>query len=302
MHDDEVEIRVDVARALIDQQFPQFRAEDVVPVAGAGTVNAIFRIGTGHSARFPLRRMDPAACGQLLAAEAGASATFASHCPVPSPRPVGLGRPGAGYPMPWSIQTWLPGELATPTGQAGSAAFAGDLAALVAALRRVDPQGRGFDGRGRGGTLSDHDGWMEQCLARSEGLLDVARLRTLWQRLRRLPPPDRLAMCHRDLIPANLLVAGERLVGVLDTGSFGPTDPALDLVAGWHLLDSPARARFRDALAIPDAEWLRGAAWAFEQAMGLVWYYRLSNPTMSALGRSTLHRLLEAAELDALAT
>ena len=36
-------------------------------------------------------------------------------------------------------------------------------------------------------------------------------------------------------------------------------------------------------LACGDLEWWRGAAWAFQQAMGLVWYYRETNPGMSAL-------------------
>ena len=92
----------------------------------------------------------------------------------------------------------------------------------------------------------------------------------------------------------NLLVRGERLVGVLDGGGFGPADPALDLVAGWHLLDRERRAVFRDAVGSDELEWQRGAAWAFEQAIGLVWYYRESNPTMSALGDSTIARLLES--------
>jgi aminoglycoside phosphotransferase (APT) family kinase protein len=100
-------------------------------------------------------------------------------------------------------------------------------------------------------------------------------------------------MSHKDLIPANLLVQGERLVGVLDGGSFGPADPALDLVVAWHLLDRTRRAAFREATQAGELEWRRGAAWAFQQAMGLVWYYRVTNPTMSALGRSTISRLLE---------
>ncbi|HWV49393.1 MAG TPA: hypothetical protein VN035_08050, partial [Microbacterium sp.] len=87
---------------------------------------------------------------------------------------------------------------------------------------------------------------------------------------------------------------------VLDSGSFGPADPALDLVAAWHLFDAPRRERLRDALDVDEVEWLRGAAWAFQQAMGLGWYYAESNPTMSALGLSTMRRLLEDAELVAL--
>ena len=30
-------------------------------------------------------------------------------------------------------------------------------------------------------------------------------------------------------------------------------------------------------------------AWAFEQAMGLIWYYAYSNPTMSRMGQRTSH-------------
>jgi aminoglycoside phosphotransferase (APT) family kinase protein len=100
-------------------------------------------------------------------------------------------------------------------------------------------------------------------------------------------------MCHRDLIPGNLLVHDGRLVGVLDAGGFGPADPALDLVAAWHLLGVDAREVIRQSLQCGRTEWLRGKAWALQQAMGLVWYYRESNPGMSALGRSTLTRILE---------
>jgi hypothetical protein len=35
-------------------------------------------------------------------------------------------------------------------------------------------------------------------------------------------------------------------------------------------------------------------AWAFQQAMGLVWYYLDSNPPMSRWGRRTLDRIVDA--------
>ena len=38
-------------------------------------------------------------------------------------------------------------------------------------------------------------------------------------------------------------------------------------------------------------EWERGKAWAFQQAMGLVWYYADTNPVMSQMGRRTLDRI-----------
>ena len=69
-------------------------------------------------------------------------------------------------------------------------------------------------------------------------------------------------------------------------------------MAGWHLLDAPRRGILREALDVDELGWRRGAAWAFLQAIGLVWYYLESNPGMSALGRSTLERLLDAPELQ----
>ncbi|MGF9647303.1 phosphotransferase [Pseudarthrobacter oxydans] len=96
------------------------------------------------------------------------------------------------------------------------------------------------------------------------------------------------AMTHGDMIPGNLLVEAGRLVVVLDGGGFAPADPALDLVAAWHMLDDERRALLRNELGCEDLEWWCGAAWAFQQAMGLIWYYRDTNPVMSALGRITL--------------
>ncbi|MGX5827764.1 aminoglycoside phosphotransferase family protein [Mesorhizobium sp. 43Arga] len=293
MHDDQVDIDIDIAGQMIRDQFPQYRHEDITSIGSSGTVNAIFRIGSKTAARFPLRAMKPADCADMLRSEAAALVEIGQHCLFPTPQPIGFGEPGPRYPMPWALQTWIEGEVATPLGLSGSTIFAHDLAHLVASLRQADTRGRRFDGQGRGGHLPDHDDWMAVCFENSEGLLDVARLRDLWARLRELPSAGPVVMSHKDLIPANLLVQGERLVGVLDCGSFGPADPSLDLVVAWHLLDHERRAIFRRGLQVEDLLWKRSAAWAFQQAMGLVWYYRRTNPAMSALGRSTLSRILD---------
>jgi aminoglycoside phosphotransferase (APT) family kinase protein len=190
------------------------------------------------------------------------------------------------------VQTWVPGTVATPDGH--SEAFAHDLAEFIAGVRGIDTRGRTFSGDNRGGHLPDHDAWMKTCLERSEGLLDVPPLRRLWAAFRALPREGGDVMTHGDLIPGNLLVDGGRLAGVIDVGGLGPADPALDLVAAWHLLDPGPREAFRADLRCGDLEWARGAAWAFEQAMGVAWYYVETNPPMSHMGRRTLERLTAA--------
>lgn len=301
MHADQLDVDEGLVRRLLAEQFPRWRDEPVRLLAADGTVNTIFRVGEELSARFPLNPTDPTAAAVELAREAAAMRQLAAVCPVPTPVPVARGMPGGGYPLPWSVQTWIAGAVCTPHGLADSIRFAEDLVTLICSFRSVDTGGRRFSRAGRGGDLRDSDDWMEICFRESEGLLPVEKLRALWERFRMLPPSGPDVMTHGDLTPSNLLVHDGRLVGVLDGGGFAPADPALDLVAAWHLLDAEARAVLRDGLDVGDLEWCRGTAWAFQQAMGLVWYYRESNAAMSGLGRSTLTRILgDGEQLDRL--
>jgi len=292
MHVDQLDVVESTVRRLVSEQFPQWKELAVREVPTEGTVNAIFRIGEDLAARFPLRAQDPSRSRAQLRAEAAAAREFADACGVPTPEPVAIGEPGHGYPMPWSVQTWLPGSVATVDDPCASPEFAEDVSAFIASMRATDTRGRRFEGEGRGGHLPDHDGWMEICFSESAGLLDVPRLRGLWAELRTLPRVDADVMCHGDLTPPNILVRDGRLVGVLDGGGFAPADPAFDLAGAWHLLDVVQREALRDALGCSEVQWRRGMAWAFQQSMGLVWYYAESNPTMSRWGRRTLDRLV----------
>ena len=188
--------------------------------------------------------------------------------------------------------TWLPGTVATDQDPGESIAFTHDLAEFIQGVRAIGTGGGTFSGKGRGGELRSHDRWMQTCFERSEHLLDVPRLRRAWAALRVLPRTAEDVITHGDLIPGNVLVSSGRLAGIIDVGGMGPADPALDLVGGWHLLEAGPRRVLRNDLKCGDLEWERGKAWAFEQAMGLVWYYLESNPAMSLLGQRTLQRIM----------
>jgi aminoglycoside phosphotransferase (APT) family kinase protein len=292
MHDGQLAVSSGMVRTLVDEQFPGWRELAITKVDAAGTVNAIFRIGGNLAARFPLRPGDAAVVRRRLEAEAAAARELAGATRFATPEPVAIGEPGAGYPLAWAVQTWLPGVTAADDDPGGSVAFAHDLAGFISGVRAIGTGGRTFSGRGRGGDLRSHDGWMQTCLERSGQLLDVPRLRRMWEAMRALPRgPAGDVMSHGDLIPGNVLVSGGRLAGILDAGGLGPADPALDLVAAWHLLKDGPRQALREDLRCDDLEWERGKAWAFEQAMGLIWYYAASNPAMSRMGRRTLERI-----------
>ena len=294
MHPGQLEVSLETVRQLVDEQFPQWRFMPIEPVAVVGTVNALFRIGEHIAARLPLAPANVGATRRRLQSEAAAARELLGRTRFATPEPVAVGEPGAGYPLPWSIQTWLPGTTGSDADPGDSVAFAHDLAEFVRDVRAIDPNGRTFSsGSGRGGNLRDHDEWMETCFENSEQLLDVPRLRRLWRVLRDLPTsPSSELMTHGDLTPGNVLVHDKRLVGVIDVGGLGPADPALDLVAAWHLLEEVPRQSLRDDLGCGDIEWERGKAWAFEQAMGAAWYYVDSNRPVHQMGMRTLARIL----------
>ena len=196
MHADELPITDDVVRNLSGGAVPA-----VAVLAGAalrltGTVNAIFRLGDRLAARFPLQPDDPATARRALESEAASAAELAAATRFPVPEPVAIGEPGPGYPMPWSVQTWLPGVTGDDDDPSGSVPFARDLAEFIAEVRTIGTRGRTFAGHGRGGDLKDHDAWMETCLKQSEGLLDVPRLRGLWAAFRELPREAPDVMSH----------------------------------------------------------------------------------------------------------
>lgn len=291
MHPDQLVVTVDMVRALVDEQFSDWRGLKIEPVASAGTVNALFRIGERLSARFPLEPGNTTSVRHRLQSEADAARMLLGRTRFNTPEPIALGAPGAGYPLPWAVQTWVPGVVASGVDRGSSDDLARDLAEFITGVRAIGTGGKIFDGVGRGGDLSSHDDWIGRCLAQSARLFDVAPFRRLWADLRTLPRESADSMTHGDLIPGNVLVGLGRLVGVIDVGGLGPADPALDLVCAWHLFDKPARQALRSALKCDDLEWERGKAWAFEQAMGVVWYYVQSNPSMSEIGRRTLQRI-----------
>lgn len=292
MHAGQLVVADSTVRALVDEQFPQWRDLPLQRASASGTVHAIFRLGDGLAARFRLEAEEVDWVWSEVRAEAEAARELAGCTRFPTPEPVTIGEPGREYPMPWLVQTWLEGTVAIDADPCDSESFATDLAEFITGVRRIDTRGRRFSGHGRGGVLADHDEWIQECFVQSEGLLDVGTLRRIWEAMRELPrgdSPD--VMNHGDLLPGNLLVHQGCLTGVLDVGGLAPADPALDLVSAWHLLEAAPRQVMRDRLSAGDEEWERGKAWAFQQAMGAVWYYVDSNPAFSHMGRRTLERI-----------
>jgi len=295
MHPGQLDVTTELVTRLVRSQFPEWSHLPVCAIRSHGTVNALFRIGDDLVARFPIQPGDPADVRKELEDEADAARRCRVISPYPTPEPIAIGEPGEGYPLPWSVYSWISGTIAYDADVAGSTAFAEDLATFVRALRSVPTEGRTFTGSWRGGVLTTHDEYVEEGLELSRGMIDVDALGRLWSELRITPRTEPDVWAHRDLMPGNLLADNGRLAGVIDVGTFTVADPATDLAPAWNLLDARARSAFRSALGSDDDEWRRGMGWSFAQAIGCLWYYVETNPVMSRTAHHTLTALLAAA-------
>jgi aminoglycoside phosphotransferase (APT) family kinase protein len=267
MHADELEIDEPLVRRLVAAQFPQWAGLPLRRIEPSGTVKAIFRLGEKLSARLP-RLEGPQEPGSK---ELDWLAQLAPRLPVDVPVPVAQGRPGEGYPWFWEIHTWVEGDT-LPVADIDAVVAARDLAALVAALREVDPAGAP---QGRGIPLAERDPEARHWLARFGGYAEAA---ADWERALAAPPWDGPPVWHHgDLDARNWVVRDGRIGGVIDWGEMGVGDPACDVQVAWKLHSAAARDAFREALGVDDATWDRARGWVVSQAVGILAYYTPQN-------------------------
>lgn len=252
---------------LVGSQFPRWAGEPVRPVGKPGVDNSTFRLGEDKLVRLPrFERW----VGQV-AREQRWLPHLAPHLPLPVSAPLAQGEPAEGFPYPWSVYAWLPGERADSAELTDLRQAAVDLAGFLAALWTVDATGgpppewsNGF----RGCDLADQRdspvvrSRMDARIGALEDVLDTAPIRAVWEHALSTPVwSHEPVWVHGDPAPGNLLAAGGRLSAVIDFGTLAVGDPAVDLIGAWTLLDPDSRAVFRGELDVDDDTWARGRGW-----------------------------------------
>lgn len=275
MHADDVQVDKVLVHRLLAGQFPHWADLPIEPVVSFGTDHHIFRLGDHLAVRLP--RIGWAT--RQAAIEAKWLPRFAPHLPLAVPVPRAIGREDEDYPFVWSVVEWLPGENAGSAGlDLDQAAL--DLAGFIEALRRIDPSGAHARLSGaRGGPLAERNGTVRRAISQLGDRIDGAAALRSWEASVAAPAWDGPEVwVHGDLLPGNLIVVAGQLSAVIDFGGLNVGDPACDLLPAWNLFEGPSRARFRAALDVDEATWLRGRGWALGQAVVALPYYWDSNP------------------------
>ncbi|MCF0082853.1 aminoglycoside phosphotransferase family protein [Streptomyces lomondensis] len=287
MHEDEVALDVSLVGRLVTEQFPRWAGQPLRRLESSGTENAMFRLGEDKVVRLPRhpRAVD------AITHELRWLPRLGPGLPAASPEPLGQGEPGEAFPWPWSVYGWLDGRNPVPGALEEPERLAEDLAAYVRALRRKDAS-QGPLGY-RGVPLATRDSFLREALAQLAGRVDTAAVAKAWEEALRAPeytgPP---VWAHGDLMAGNLLVTGGRLSAVIDFGTVGVGDPAVDLISAWCVLPAEVRGVFREAVGAGEAEWARGRGWALSIAVIALPYYWETNPPVAENSRHVIAEIL----------
>lgn len=295
LHDDELDVDVQLAHRLIEQSLPQYADLGVQPLVSSGSSNALFRLGDSLLVRMPRQPGGTA----TIEKEARWLPVIAQGLTTPVPEVVAIGEPGLGYPERWAVTTWLDGDVPQvpwDVHQGSSHRVADGLARLVAELRGMGIPPPAYNDPAlswyRGGRLADMDHEFRQsideCRMIADLGLDLDRALNVWDdalAAEQATTPVR-SWYHGDLLAENLLIRNGELAAVLDFGGLAVGDPAVDLIVAWEVLDREGRQTFKQAISVDDAAWAKGMGWALLIAMITFPYYWHTMPGRCAARKS----------------
>ncbi len=291
MHDDQVDIDVEVVRGLLAEQRPDLAELPITPVVSTGTVNALFRIGDDLVARLPLQEEWAEGIDREWMWIPWLSRRITS---VRLPEPVFKGSANAAYPFVWSVYRWIEGAPYEDALIDDEAEAARTLARFVLELRALEVTPSAPEG-GRD-PLAALDVDTREAIGGAGTLIDGAAATTVWDQALRTPPWDRKPVwIHGDLLRPNLIVHEGRLVAVIDYGYIGVGDPATDLIPAWAVFGPTGRAILREMLEPDNITWSRGRGIALHQAAMIIPYYVETNPGFVELARRTIEQILDDA-------
>ena len=284
----DVEIGAGLVRRLLRTQHADLAT---LPLrrAGGGWDNEMWRLGDDLVVRLPRRSLGAAAAEH----EQRWVPRLARLLDLELPVPVRTGRPDTGYPYPWTVVRWVDGVPAWQVPVPARTSWAPHLAEALAALHVAAPTDAPANPY-RGGPLADRDAVVRDRVAAA----GVERLLPLWEDAVAAPVWAGVPRwIHGDAHPANLVVRGGRLAGLVDFSDLTAGDPATDLATAWLTFDAAGRTAFHERLdaggAVDADTWRRARGWAV--AMATMMVTRPPGGPIHAIGSHALAELLEEA-------
>lgn len=289
MHENELDITMDMVGNLIKLQCPQYCDLPLKRIPSSGTVHALYHLGSQYVVRLPRIEVTPG-----IEKEWRWLKHLSPHLDTPISEPIFRGKPSEAYPWPWLISHYHIGSNPNFERANEHSWLAVALADFLNQFHTI-PLIEGAPQSRRGVPLKNLDKQTRQEIANIGDEFDAAKLVQLWQSLTDLPSwQHKPVWVHGDVLPGNILLHHQKLSAVIDFSDVGIGDPACDLVIAWALFNKDSRAIFKGQLQnIDENNWLRGKGWALSIAAIMLPYYKNTNPDFAELARCILTQINE---------
>lgn len=278
----EADIDLDLVRCLIESQLPELAGLGLGDETD-GWDNVVFRLGDDLAVRLPRRTT----AVELAVKEHRWLNTITRGLPVAVPEVVRVGKPGCGYPWPWSVVRWVDGHPLDQTPVDGDQlAVWGDVLSTLHSEAPPDAPINPVRGqRLRPQVIESRLTDLELDEAAAGRMVNLVREASELA----LPRPSWI---HGDPHPRNVLARDGRIVGVIDWGDLTAGDPACDLASLWLLFpDADHGPAFAAYGPIDDETTKRSLAWAAH--LGVMLSKIHDDRRHVSAGRAALRRVLE---------
>lgn len=260
-------ITPDLARKLIDSQFPEYAHLSIRSVEKQGHDNRTYRLGNDMLIRMP----SADSYALKVPKEQDLLPKLAPYLTINIPVPLKIGNASADYPYPFSIYKWLEGVsinlLVLDDDCLEKLAF--DLAQFLKELQNinnVDGPKPGQHNWWRGDHVSVYDKGACAQIEQLSKVIDVNKAMQLWENACKTRWVKKPVWIHGDFAIGNMLMKDGKLSAIIDFGGMSLGDPACDLVIAWTFLQGKARDIFINTIDLDDDTWLRAKAWALWKA------------------------------------
>lgn len=197
---------------------------------------AMFRLGDGYAVRLPRTE----AAVRFLQAEMHWVPQLSGDWDFPAPTFIAHGLPAQGYPWPWAVVTWVPGDTADAVPLNADAGAS--VGRALAQVHRPAPDDAPFNIE-QSIPMRDRDLKVRERvtkLAAAPGpageVIDVETAWEVWDGALSAREHTEWVWSHADLHGANVLSHGGDFGGIVDWGSMAMCDPAVDLGFAYTLL------------------------------------------------------------------
>lgn len=263
----QIAITPDLARKLIDKQFPEFADLPIVSVEQQGHDNRTYRLGKDMLIRMPTAE----SYALKVPKEQALLPKLAPHLTFSIPVPIKMGTPSKDYPYPFSIYKWLEGKSLNLLVLDNDCLekFAFDIAKFLKELQgvdNVDGPAPGQHNWWRGDHVSVYDEGARDQIAKLSSIINSNKAIQLWEKACKTRWNKNSVWIHGDLSIGNILIKNGSLSAIIDFGGMSLGDPACDLVIAWTFLKDKERHIFIREMALDKETWLRAKAWALWKA------------------------------------